>query len=1263
MKRRLFIVLIFLLPMLSWAQQVQSVSINWLNDGVEAGRDYRVVYPVFEGSVTHRDFATLPCYSITMPVSPNQAIRATVEPIEADTLDFTTEYYADEDILTEDFQIRTEYREGEASLFVLPMKKQGDKIIRLKKFNLVTEITASENIKSAKTALHQYSSGSVLNTGEWFKIGVVESGIYKLTYSNLQNMGMDVENIDPKKIQIYGQYSGMLPEANDIERADDLLEDAIQIVGGEDGVFNPDDYILFAAQGPVIWRYNPFSGKYEHKNNIYSDTTFYFLTVGDTLGKRVAEAMTPTDPPEETFTSFDDYATVDNDLENVSKSGKLWVGERFSIDTNSRQFVFDFPNRLTTQPVSVKMHVVARGVEFTYFRVKVNGQEVLDSSRINYVGPNSGYYAKEVTKTREFVDDSEILTAEVIRETDDLSAVGWLDYLELNAECSLKWREGQMLFCNHRSMNAGNVYRFVLSDVPQNGAVWDLTDVANPKAIPLERSGTEAGFTVQGAVNQHFAAFDGTRFLSPVTAKKIPNQNLHGIGNLNLVIVTPELFLPQAQQLADWHEQKDNLVSKVVTTEQIYNEFSSGMQDVSAIRDFVRMLYKRGNFGTKPGYVLFYGDASFDYKNRVEGNNSMVPTFESVESLKFTTSFATDDFFGLLDDDEGFNSVGDLDVGTGRLPVTTPEQADVALTKIKNYTEASQAVCHDWRNTICFVADDQDMNLHLTQAESLVSIVDTAYPELNINKIYADAYFREKISGGYRYPDAHEAIKEQVDGGALIVNYTGHGGLTGWSEEHILDMPAIRSFDNYNRLPLFITATCEFSRFDDPLFLSAGEEVFLNEKGGSIALMTTTRLAYAHANIALNSRIYYNLKNTEGNELPRLGDLMRMSKVPSNTNFLNFILLGDPALMLAFPKYEVVTTAMQTITGKTTDTVQAMATITVAGEIRQNGAIVNDFNGFLFPKVFDKQSVYETRANDPRSFKQDFTLFDKLLYAGKSTVSNGQFQFTFVVPKEIAYQYGQGRISYYAVDSVNFSDASGYYENLVVGGIDQGAVLDNEGPAITLYVNEPGFKNNDVVSKDAVFHARLSDPNGISHTGVNIGRDILFILDDNYTTAQVVNSYFLPELDSYTSGTIEIPLNDLTEGVHTAAIRAWDLQGNSGIQQISFYVKTSGDVGLNNVMAYPNPFKNNTNFKFYNQSGGNNLKISISIFAITGQLIGTQYTELSDAGNEVEIPFNWQSVVNGGSDPGSGMFIYEMVVSGNNGSKEIVRQKLIKLAD
>ena len=346
------------------------------------------------------------------------------------------------------------------------------------------------------------------------------------------------------------------------------------------------------------------------------------------------------------------------------------------------------------------MHAVARGVENTYFRVKVNGIDIIDSSKITYVGPNSGFYAKDVTRVRDFKDGSNNLDVEVIRETNDISAIGWLDYLELNAECSLKWRKEQMDFSNHVSMSVDKVSKFVLSDAPETIQIWDVTDITTPVKETLIREGTDVSFVTQGQLNQHFIAFDGTGFLKVVSKKKIVSQNLHGIGNLNMVIVTPEIFLKQANELKELHQKNDNLISEVVTTNQIYNEFSSGMQDVCAIRDFMRMLYLKGSFGGKPGYLMFVGDASFDYKNRVPGNNNMIPTFESAESLRYTTSFATDDFFGLLDDDEGLNVSGDLDIGIGRLPVSTTEQADAAVNKIKVYTNLSEDVMRDWRNSI-----------------------------------------------------------------------------------------------------------------------------------------------------------------------------------------------------------------------------------------------------------------------------------------------------------------------------------------------------------------------------------------------------------------------------------------------------------------------------------------------------------------------------------------------------------------------------------
>jgi hypothetical protein len=1266
MKNRLLYLLFAFLPLLSWSQHEQTFTINWMADGTETiSGKHLITYPVFEGSVNHRNTATLPCFLLNLERTDSKQIETEIVALQTDTLYFNTlDYYSDADLLTNNWQVNIDYTGETTKIYLLPMKKQGNKIVRLTKFKITINNTDADIDSRSAAFIPQYTDESVLNTGTWYKIGITKSGIYKLSYTDLTEAGIDPSGINPKLIRLYGQYSGMLPEANDKPRPDDLTENAIEIIGEEDGTFNEEDYILFAAQGPVIWRYNMFTGIYEQTNNLYSDTVYYFLTVSDSTGKRVKTIAPPAGPPDQTLTTFNDHAVVDHDLENVTLSGKLWLGERFEGDVNSHQFAFDFPNRIKSKPVLMKMNVVARGVENSYFTVTVNNNTIIDSARVSYVGPNSGHFARERTSTKYFNDEQNLLKVKIVMETGDISATGWLNYLLLNAECELKWRNSsQMIFGNHLSMNENIISKFVLSEVPDNIQIWDITEVTNPQKQLIEKEGTTAGFTVQGKTNQHFIAFDGSSYLKPATINKIANQNLHGTGTLNMVIVTPPIFLPQANELAELHRVQDNFTTKVVTTEQIYNEFSSGMQDISAIRDYLRMLYLRNAFKGKPGYLLLFGDASFDYKDRLPDNNNMVPTFESLESLKFTTSYATDDFFGLLDDNEGFNAVGDLDIGIGRLPVSTIEQANTAVNKIKIYTSRSADVMRDWRNDICFIADDQDMNLHLNQAKSLVSIVDTSSPELNINKIYSDAYYREKISGGYRYPDVHQAIIDQVNKGALIINYTGHGGLTGWAEELILDMPAIRSFSNLNQMPLFITATCEFSRFDDPLFQSAGELVFLNETGGGIALMTTTRLAYAHANIAINSRLYLNLKNSEGNELPRLGDLMRMAKTPSSTNYLNFVLLGDPAMRLAFPEYEIITTSVKNTTGKTNDTIKAMGTVTITGEIQNNGNIVNDFNGYLYPKVYDKKVVYTTRANDPRSYKEDFTLFDKLIYTGKITVSEGRFEFTFVVPDGISYHFGNGRVSYYALDTVNFVDATGYYQNLVVGGIDPDAEPDYNGPEIVMYMNHPEFNNNDVIDKNSTLYATISDPNGISYTGLNIGRDMLLIFDNDYSNTKVVNNLFKPDVDSYTGGTLTIPFENLSGGHHSLTLRAWDLQGNSNEQTIGFTINPDTEKGISNVTVYPNPFNNNAVFRFNNKNGESGLSVSIKVFAIDGKLVGEMNTEISNTGNVIEIPFNWQNVVDGDNNPQAGIFIYEMTISGKNGFKQVVHQKMIKLTE
>jgi len=641
-----------------------------------------------------------------------------------------------------------------------------------------------------------------------------------------------------------------------------------------------------------------------------------------------------------------------------------------------------------------------------------------------------------------------------------------------------------MNFRDPHSAAAGNVTRFNIKDASSEVMIWDITDHHNPLNIDYNQDIDNIYFVAPTDSLREFIIVEQETFYTPVSYEMVQNQNLHNIFNADMIIISHDSFVDQANRLVVIHESMDGMNVLVVTPVQIYNEFSSGSQDISAIRDFMRMLYERGLFSDdyNSGYLLLFGDASFDYKHRIHENTNFVPTFESAESLRLTGSFATDDFFGLLDADEGGNSSGELDIGIGRFPVTTHEEAKAAVDKVEHYVRRDFEVMRDWRNQFCFIADDGDNNLHLHQAKQLISIADTLSPGIRINKIFSDAFTKIAVPGGKRFPDVNTLINKQVDNGSLIINYTGHGGLIGWSEERILDLPMIHNFNNFNNLPLFITATCEFSRFDDPEFTSAGEYVFLNEHGGSIALLTTTRLAYAHANIVVNRRIYEHILEKVNGELPRLGDLVRLSKIPSDQNYLNFVLLGDPALRLAYPEYEVQTISINSkpVTSDA-DTVRALQEVTVQGEITySNGSLIDSFTGIIYPKVFDKPSNYSTLGNDNGSYPEEFQLIDRLLFDGKVSVNSGRFEFAFLVPKDISYNYGFGTISYYALDTINMVDAWGAYEKLLIGGFDESTHEDDTGPVINLYLEDKTFVSGDATSKSPLMLAEISDEQGIS---------------------------------------------------------------------------------------------------------------------------------------------------------------------------------------
>ncbi len=1243
------------------AQVHKEININYRYENVSKGNGENLVFFTFDDALRRAPFGALPVY-LTKVELPNIYFGADVEIIakKADTISFDSfQSIINNDLVTSQFETEISYDGSYADIYILPIKRMtesGD-IVALTEFTLQIDFVPVKVDKEQDISKRYYADESVLHNGTWVKMGVVNGGVYKITYDDIQDMGIDPSSINTANIGVFGNYSGLLPERNTTFRFDDLQENSVLINDGEDGKFNNGDYILFYAQDPTIWNYSPFTSRFYHTTNIYSDTVYYFFTPDQGTAKQLAYVDGTSYSPTQFCSDYTKFDVHDRELVNLMSSGKSWYGEKFSGDSLTREFTFDIPSLSDKEPVYLNVDLAGRSFQDSYYNIYVNDQLITDSTKIRLITASMGIYARESSSQITCYPDNDKVVVRIEYYSSDESAVAWLDYIELNALCNLTFNGEQMIFCNPHYAASGNITEFSVNETSSNDMVWEITDIHNPRIVKTSFNNNVTSFSLPTDSLLTFIMHNDGDYMTPVSYESVANQNLHAVTDVNLVIVRPEIFAEQAERLADLHREYDDLSVVTVSPEQIYNEFSSGSQDVSAIRDFMKMLYDENAFNGQRAYLMMFGDASFDYKHRIHENTNLVPTFESIESLWETSSFVTDDYFGLLEDNEGYNAEGDVDIGIGRFPVSTVEQATTSVDKVMQYVAKSQSVMREWRRSICFVADDMNNNLHIDQAEGLVSIADTLSPGIAINKIYIDAYKKVKVPGGYRYPEVNTKIDETIDDGLLILNYTGHGGLIGWADEHILDVPMIDSYKNIDNMPLIITATCEFSRFDDPELTSAGEYFFLNENGGAIALLTTTRLAYAHANYIVNRRIYSNLLECEDGEVPRLGDLVRLSKIPSNENYLNFVLLGDPAMTLAYPKYNVIT-RIDTSTN-VNDTVQALTLVKVNGNIvDQNGDIAEDFNGILYPEVLDKASTYTTLGNDPESYPVDFKLFDKSLFDGKVSVNDGAFSFEFMVPKEIAYSYGFGKIGYYALDTINYIDAWGAYGELFVGGLNSDAVVDENGPDIDLYLNDNNFVSGDVVISNSVMFAMISDESGVNHTGAGIGRDIVMIMDKNSANPYILNGYYESDIDSYQSGKIIYPVSNLKEGYHTLTLKAWDIQNNSSEKTIEFVVDDDASIKMFDVKAKPNPFIDNTVFTFRHNKGGSHFQTTIRIFDSEGNYI----TEISTGEEYVDSgSVFWDGMNANGSVVAPGLYVYTIEVTDNFGNTSVQQQKIFKI--
>lgn len=1130
---------------------------------------------------------------------------------------------------------------------------------------------------------------SVLKEGSWYKIGIAESGIYKIDYDFLsKDLKIRVNNLDPRTIKIYGTGGGgILPQENNAFRYDDPPENAIYAIGESDGSFDQGDYILFYGNSPHKINMLP-DGSLDYDKNIYSDTTYYFLTFGGNQGLRVETTANPATSGL-IIDYYDDYIIREDDQDNLLNSGREWYSFPYSnsfVNTASKSFEYKVPGIQD----SIGINILLLGAsEFpASFDVNFN-QTNLGNVPVSAI--SSSTYTDRAFEYPQFYsienNTSENLEIGIVFNETGVgvgSSQGYLDYFILGFKRELKLYENQTKFRNREGINQNRTFSINTAG-KSNVMIWNVTDVINPKNQSFETGGSSLNFNEEGSgqINEYMV-FDFQNLTSPSNFKSIPNQNIKSNIGVDGIIVSAPQFITQAQRLADFHLLQDGLQVAVVTPRQIYNEFSSGMQDVTAIRDYLRYVWKNGGEHLK--YALLFGDCSFDYKKILKNHNvpalrtltdqNFVPVYESRESIHRLFSHSSDDFFGFFEDEEGYWYEGDqtpqgtpfnyvdhtLEIGIGRIPVTTEQEAKDVVDKIMRYVTSVNTL-GKWRTELAYIADDGDNNVHMRDVERLHGIIKNTQPLYDASRLFLDNFEQPN----YRSPRMRLALEEQFADGALIIDYLGHGGPGELMQEKVIDIPFINRLNNRHKLPLMVTATCNFGVYDDPSTTSGAEAMLLNPNGGAIALISTTRAVYAQTNYLVNSAFHENVFLREGGVPIRLGDVMRLTKNNSLQGPINrnFALLGDPMLTLNYPKYEI---RFDNLDGEM-DTLSALEKITLTGKVYQGDSELETFNGTATVTVWDIPRQKTTLGLDnpetngiPGEINDPFTytVQDNALFRGNVTVSQGAFSTTFLLPKNSSYKYEQGRIKVYAANDEDFIDAGGASQNFIIGGSDELQNDQTPPTIVNVYLNEPTFKNGDVVGPSSLFVANLSDENGINISTNGFNQNITLTLND--TLELMLNDFYTSALDDYTKGTIVYPIENFPKGTYRGTLKVWDSYNNYSTKDVEFKVSDTPKIRLFNIMNYPNPVSmtGETTFSFEHDRLGDELIVKIAVYDMMGSKVNEWIFELDDVNSKVDQLTQYMENQKGDRLK-KGVYFYKLQVTSttDGATNEVINRLLI----
>ncbi|MBP5171894.1 MAG: type IX secretion system sortase PorU [Bacteroidales bacterium] len=1164
-----------------------------------------------------------------------------------------------------DLQVRTGYERKRLCWDVsfLPFIQKGNRYYRLQSFEwawmggpsqVVAENTAANfTARRAARASGQagrYASHSRLSQGTWVKISVGKTDVYKITYSQLRKLG-----IDPRKAQVYGYGGRLLAEDFSLPYVDDLPP--VPVYRNEQ-----EQYLLFYGLGPCRWYYDSGSSMYMREQNHYSLRGYYFIGENDEGSLEMETAASLGDAVRQTQ-RYTDFVLHEEEFYNPGATGRECYGEDFSGQAE-QHFRFDMTGAVTDQSSRIAVEFVARSNVANTCDLSLDGTHSGQMSFPFISADNSYTYGYNRSLKRDFLPQDQTLDVGLHFSNSGTVKAAYLDYIILNLRKQLQLTGATLCFRDPASVGSGNI-EYKLGGADAQTLVMDVTQPGQPLVMAGRLEGNDYLFTAAADQLREFVAVNLKGDIAgPTIEGRIDNQDLHGLPQADYVIITHPDFLSLARELAEAHTQRDSLRCVVVTAPQVYHEFSSGTPDATAYRRFMKMFYDRAETDEDlPQSLLLFGDGVYD--NRLVTKNfsgsysrpDKLLTYQSFVTLEGTTSYVTDDYFGFLDDSEGRNlSYDKLDIGVGRFPVRTLVEARTAVDKTLRYMQNKDK--GTWKNTLLFMGDDGDDNLHTSHADQLAETVKKQHPEFMVNKIYVDAFERVTTASGTKVPAANQRFSQLLNSGLLMLNYSGHGSTTAWAVESLLSIKDIKSMKN-TRLPLWVTATCDFCRYDD-YETSGGEYVFLNENGGAIGLFTTSRVVYSGPNFTLNKAFIENIFNKRNGRRLSLGEVMcrtkQSSALSNDRNKLNFALIGDPALHLGYPEYNI---RIDSINGRPVDpsdpdTLKSLSTVEMKGEIlRTDLSPAKDFHGTLSVTVFDAVQNAQTlgnNGNDVFSYQER----NKILYSGKSSVENGRFRLSFIVPKDLSYSYEPGQVNLYAYNHDGSCEAQGVFEDFLLGGTDATAGKDTIGPEIRLFMNDTLFADGGKTHATPTLIALLYDENGLNASGNSIGHDLMLTLDGEEKFN--LNNYYTSELDSHVRGRIYFNLPTLDEGWHELSLKAWDMQNNSATASLRFQVSEKVKPRIMDIVF--SQTEEAASFTFTHDRPAMWMTTQLRVYDLLGRLVWSSSGQSLNADNQGEV-IQWNYLGENGRRVGDGVYICRLYVSVGERQEAVMAQKII----